>query len=63
MAAIYWVHFDDGHVVSVNSADARSNKTLALRKAYRKAADKAKKKHAREFPGKRAKVTRVACVG
>jgi hypothetical protein len=61
MSAVYWVRFDNGQMLSVSSADARSMKRADLRAAYRKARDKAKVKMAKT--DRAAKVIAVNCVG
>jgi hypothetical protein len=61
MAAIFWVTFDNGQMVSVSSADAKSMKRRDLRVATRKAISKAKAKLARS--GIKAKPTSCRCVG
>lgn len=61
MAAIFWVTFDNGDLVSVSSADAKSMKRADLRAASRKAVGKAKAKLAKR--NVKAKVTSCRCVG
>jgi hypothetical protein len=61
MSAVYWVRFDNGQMLSVSSADARSMKRADLRAATRKAAEKAKAKMAKT--DRKAKVVTVNCVG
>lgn len=65
MAAIYWVDFDDGSMVSVNSADTKSFKKSDVRASYRKAVAKAKAKLAKQKGVKRlaCKVVNARCVG
>lgn len=61
MAAEYWVNFDDGKMIVIHSADARSFKKKDVRTAYIKARKKAEAKH--QKTNAPAKVINVRCVG
>ena len=63
MAAMYWITFDCGSMLQVYSADAKSMKRADIRASYRKAADKAKAKLAKQRKGSMSKVISVRYVG
>lgn len=63
MAAMFWVDFADGTLVTVHSADAKSMKARDLRASYTKARNKARAKYAKTHAGDKGKVQRVRCVG
>ena len=59
--ATYWVNFDDGAMVSVESADTRSFKKRDVRVAYVKARKKAEARRRKINP--KARAVNVRCVG
>jgi hypothetical protein len=61
MSALFWVKFDNGDFVWVNSADAKSMKRADINASIRKAVKKAKAKQAKS--GRPAKVVSCRCVG
>jgi hypothetical protein len=61
MSAEYWINFDDGKMVVVHSADARSLKQKDIRASYVNARKKAEAKHHKT--NATAKVVNVRCVG
>jgi hypothetical protein len=61
MSAMFWVKFDNGDLVCVSSADARSMRRVDINAAIRKAVKKAKAKQAKI--GRPAKVVSCRCVG
>ena len=61
MSTIYWVNFDDGALVSVASADAKSRRAKHLLFAYRRARQKATTIRRKTNP--KARAVKVRCVG
>lgn len=65
MSAMFWVTFDNGTMLTVYSADAKSMKAKDVRASYAKARKKGEAKYRKHAPRSTAgaRVTNVRCVG